>query len=165
MSNYPGATDPYNPGGQQPYPGQPDPYNGDAYGGAGQAPYGGAQQPYPGQPDVYGAPGQAAYAAGQQAYPGQPGYGNPYQGMQPPNPTEKNWMGVTALVLGCLTICCSIFTGIPAIVFGILGLMAHGKGEADNKAMSIAGIALGAGFIVLGVLLNLTGALNELMQQ
>ena len=143
MSVYPGYPDPYGgSGGQQPYP---DPYGGTGY----QQPYpdpytgGGNQQPYSEQPSPYGAPGAPT------PYPGQFGYGPYGYGGMPSDPTEKNWMGITALVLGVLSLCCSLLTGVPAVIFGVLGIQEANQGRADNKALSIAGIALAVAFTIL----------------
>lgn len=130
MSVYPGYPDPYGgSGGQQPYP---DPYGGTGY-----------QQPYSEQPSPYGAPGAPT------PYPGQFGYGPYGYGGMPSDPTEKNWMGITALVLGVLSLCCSLLTGVPAVIFGVLGIQEANQGRADNKALSIAGIALAVAFTIL----------------
>ena len=58
---------------------------------------------------------------------------------------DNNWMGVVALITGIIGI------SVAAIVFGILGLSAAKKGKATNRGMSIAGIILGAIWIVLGI--------------
>ena len=130
MSVYPGYPDPYGgSGGQQPYP---DPYGGTGY-----------QQPYSEQPSPYGAPGAPT------PYPGQFGYGPYGYGGMPSDPTEKNWMGITALVLGVLSLCCSLLTGVPAVIFGVLGIQEANQGRADNKALSIAGIALTVFFTIV----------------
>lgn len=130
MSVYPGYPDPYGgSGGQQPYP---DPYGGTGY-----------QQPYSEQPSPYGAPGAPT------PYPGQFGYGPYGYGGMPSDPTEKNWMGITALVLGVLSLCCSLLTGVPAVIFGVLGIQEANQGRAENKALSIAGIALAVAFTIL----------------
>ena len=79
-----------------------------------------------------------------------------------PRPDEKNSLGNWALgVAGFL--CCSIFTGIPAIVMGFLGMQAANEGRATNKGMSIAGIALGVLSIVLLIVSYATGLNERLM--
>ena len=78
-----------------------------------------------------------------------------------PRPDEKNSLGGWALGLGVAGfLCCSIFTGIPAIVVGFLGMQAANEGRATNKGMSIAGIVLGILSIVLLIVSYATG-LNE----
>ena len=78
-----------------------------------------------------------------------------------PRPDEKNSLGGWALGLGVAGfLCCSIFTGIPAIVVGFLGMQAANEGRATNKGMSIAGIVLGVLSIVLLIVSYATG-LNE----
>ena len=81
-----------------------------------------------------------------------------------PRPDEKNSLGGWALGLGVAGfLCCSIFTGIPAIVVGFLGMQAANEGRATNKGMSIAGIALGVLSIVLLIVSYATGLNERLM--
>lgn len=56
---------------------------------------------------------------------------------------DNNWMGIVALITGIIGL------SVVAIVFGILGLSAAKKGKATNRGMSIAGIILGAIWIVI----------------
>lgn len=119
-----GPQDPYNP--------QP-PADGPSSGGY-DAPGGG-----------YGAPG-----GGYNAPPPPPAYGggNAYGGG-----TEKNNLGVWALVLGILGIvCCGFFAGIPAIILGNKAKEAAAQGLANNGGMGQAGVVLGWIAIVLGIL-------------
>lgn len=146
MSTYPGQSGPYDPNGQDPYASSLN---------AGQAYHAG--QAYPGQP----YPDQQMHNPGaQQPYPGQTGYGLPYGGYIP-NPTEKNWMGITSLALGIFSVCCWGIPGVIAVIFGILGIQAVNNGEADNKGMSIAGIVIAGASWVLLILLWILGALNS----
>ena len=81
-----------------------------------------------------------------------------------PRPDEKNSLGGWALGLGVAGfLCCSIFTGIPAIVVGFLGMQAASEGRATNKGMSIAGIVLGVLSIVLLIVSYATGLNERLM--
>jgi len=81
-----------------------------------------------------------------------------------PRPDEKNSLGGWALGLGVAGfLCCSIFTGIPAIVVGFLGMQAANEGRATNKGMSIAGIVLGVLSIVLQIVSYATGLNERLM--
>ncbi len=81
-----------------------------------------------------------------------------------PRPDEKNSLGGWALGLGVAGfLCCSIFTGIPAIVVGFLGMQAANEGRATNKGMSIAGIVLGVLSIVLLIVSYATGLNERLM--
>lgn len=78
-----------------------------------------------------------------------------------PRPDEKSSLGNWALGLGFTGfLCCSIFTRIPAIIVGILGMQAANEGRVTNKEMSILGIVLGALSIVLLIVSYDTG-LNE----
>ncbi|MFI8499290.1 DUF4190 domain-containing protein [Streptomyces sp. NPDC085524] len=131
------------------YPAQPDP---NAHGYAYPGP---AAQP------TYGYPGQPGYP-GQGVYPGQPGYPG-YASYQPYGMPKSNGFGITALVLGilsvvgCVTSFIAIAVGIAAVVFGALGKGKANRGEADNGGMALAGIILGAIGIVLGGLLLVVG--------
>ncbi len=83
--------------------------------------------------------------------------------------TPKNWMGITALILGIVGIvasCClgsGLLFGGGAVVLGVLGKNAVKAGEANNGGMAQAGLILGAIaaalsviYIVLVVVLNVT---------
>jgi prepilin-type processing-associated H-X9-DG protein len=70
---------------------------------------------------------------------------------------QKEWprrtgrMAIASLVLGLLSFCLSLFTGIPAIILGALSLRAikRSGGGVSGKGMAIAGIVTGS----IGVLL------------
>ncbi|WP_366179820.1 DUF4190 domain-containing protein [Actinomyces timonensis] len=119
-----------------------------------------SNHPDPSDPQIPGN-GMPQYPGG-----GAPQY--PEQGVNPygmpngfgPNPTEKNWMGITALVCGCLILLCGILTGIPAIVFGAMGISAAGRGEATNKGMAIAGLVLGVVSVAATIFVILSGGLQ-----
>ncbi|MFG2297230.1 DUF4190 domain-containing protein [Streptomyces sp. NPDC048603] len=132
---------------------------------AGQGPGAGAPQP-PGAPYGYPHAGSGGYGypghtgaqpvpPAQPVYPVYPGY--PGQTAYPPYGTQmRNGFGVTALVLGiiaavffCLSFL-SVFVGIVAIVFGVLGRARVARGEADNGGLALAGIILGAVGVVIG---------------
>lgn len=102
-------------------PGPYDPNQQDPYGQ--QQPYG--QQPYGHQP--YGAPGY--------------GYSS----------TEKNSLGVWALVLGILGFCCGPL-GIGAVVLGKQSQAAADQGLANNRGLGTAGLVLGIIVLVLWAL-------------
>ena len=98
-------------------------------------------QPPPSQPPYNNNPGGGpAY----QQYPGQQSGG--YMSAAPYGPsTEKNNLGGWALGLGIASlVCCGIFTGIPAIILGYLGMQAANEGRASNKGMAIAGLIMGS---------------------
>lgn len=65
--------------------------------------------------------------------------------------TEKDWMGVTALVLSLATLLTG-FTWIGGIIFGHLGLAAAKRGEASNRGMALAGTVIGWVFGGLAIL-------------
>ena len=125
-------------------PNQPDPY--------GQQPQG--QQPYGQQPY-----GQQPY--GQQPYGQQP-YG---QGYNPPagySGTQKNNLGVWALVLGIVGFCCGPL-GIGAIILGRQSQQAADRGEANNRGLGTAGFVLGVivvAFWILGLVLRAAGVIE-----
>ena len=65
--------------------------------------------------------------------------------------TQKDWMGVTALVLSLATLLTG-FTWIGGIIFGHLGLAAAKRGEASNRGMALAGTVIGWVFGGLAIL-------------
>lgn len=74
----------------------------------------------------------------------------PYYGA--PVSTEKDWLGITALVLSLATLLTG-FTWIGGIIFGHMGLAAARRGEASNRGMALAGTIIGW---VLGALITLS---------
>jgi hypothetical protein len=63
-------------------------------------------------------------------------------------------MGVASLILGVLSlVMCAAFTGIPAIITGVIARRKVREGLANNDGMAIAGIIMGAVSIVGTVLL------------
>ena len=120
-----------------------------------QNPYGGSNDPsaYPsGQPGYQQYPGQA-----------QPGGGGYAPGMSPFGAsTEKNNLGGWALGLASL-VCCGLFTGIPAIILGYLGMQAAKEGRASNKGMAIAGLIMGSLSIVWTIIALSTGILGQIV--
>jgi uncharacterized membrane protein len=69
--------------------------------------------------------------------------------MTQPKQPESNGLAVASLVLGILSMTgFSIFTGIPAIITGAIGLK-----SPVNKGMSLAGVIMGSISVVLAVLL------------
>lgn len=138
----PGDPNPY--GQQNPYGEQPPAY--------GQQPPAYGQQPYGQQPAPYG---QEPY--GQQPWAGQPGYQAPYGGG-----TQKNSLGVWALVLGILGLCCG-FASIAAVILGRMSLQANERGEANNRGLGNAGFILGiigVALWVLGLILRMAGVID-----
>lgn len=117
------------------------------------------QFPAQGQPQQgYGQQGQQGYGQqGQQGY-GQQGYQNAPAGYDQGAPAKANGFGITALVLGILSIPAGIASwpgillGILAIIFGILGLRRVKARRADNKGMAIAGLVTGIVGLVIGAI-------------
>ena len=143
----PGWDQPYGSG-QQPG-GQPQ-GGGQQYGGA--QPYGSSQQ-------GGGAAGPAPQPYGQ--YP-QQYYNAPtaYGAGQPPQQQRSNGFGVTALVLGIVSILAAFVFGVPgivlgiaAIVFAVLNFRRVKAGRADNRGMSVAGLVTGIIGILLGIVM------------
>ncbi len=143
----------------QPYPGQPYP-PGQQPGGW---PYPDAQVP-PGQqqpggwpypdaqvPQIYG------YPAG--PYPAAPYLGNPYAVY--PAPAQSNGLATAALITGILGFMCAVILPFVAIGLGIGGLN-QSKRTGVGRGMSIAGICLGIGWLLLvGVWLALVLTLGN----
>lgn len=79
------------------------------------------------------------------AYPGVPAAGG-----------SKNWMGVTALILGIVgLLCCWCFgfiLSIGALVLGLLGKKAAETGEATNGKLANVGFILGIVGVALGII-------------
>ncbi|WP_315583432.1 DUF4190 domain-containing protein [Actinomyces viscosus] len=101
------------------------------------------------------------------AYPGGP-YNQQPGGYAPggfgPRPDEKNSLGGWALGLGIASlVCCGIFTGIPAIVVGYLGMQAANEGRATNKGMAISGIVMGGISIVFMIVAYATGLNQQIL--
>jgi len=135
----PTAVPPVQQPGYPPY-GAPTAYGASPSYGA-PIPYG-SVNPY-GPPTAYGAPAGYGYA--------QPGYYGAMSG------TQRNDLGVWALVLGILSLVSGLFilTGIPAIILGNMSKAAAGRGEANNPGLGTAGVVMGwisVAFVGLGVL-------------
>ncbi|WP_062460995.1 DUF4190 domain-containing protein [Demequina soli] len=94
---------------------------------------------------------QDPYAPQQPVYAQAPGYAQPAPGYGPPPATEKNWMGITSLVLSLVGLF-TWFTAIPGVIFGHLSLSAARRGEADNRGLGLAGLIVGYVVIALGIL-------------
>jgi hypothetical protein len=82
-------------------------------------------------------------------------YPQPY-GITYGNPTEKNGLGIAALVFGFFSfICLGPLVGIPAIILGVMGRRAVDMGRANNRGIATAGMVLGivgsvlSGFIII----------------
>ena len=114
-------------------------------------PYGDAQ---PGSEQQFGGPPPFQ----QQPYGGQPGFGGPSPYATGSNPTQRNALGITALVLGILSVVlfCTTWVatliGIGAVVVGIFGLSAAKKGMASNRGLSLTGVILGGVGIVASII-------------
>ncbi|MGW0856484.1 DUF4190 domain-containing protein [Streptomyces sp. NPDC002690] len=126
-----------------------------AQGGYGPGPS--AMPPPPVSPNGPGQQpmGQYGYPAQAQPYPAYTGY-DAYGGQGVWAPVPANGMGVTALVLGIISICLffmwgvSIILGVLAVIFGILGRKRAQRGEANNGGQALTGIITGAVGILVG---------------
>jgi hypothetical protein len=103
------------------------------------------QQPSPPQ-QPYPPPGYPGYGYGYQQPYGQAPYPVAPYGMYP-QPTT-NGLAVAALVTGILGFLCSVIVPFVAIGLGIAGLN-QSKKSGVGRGMSITGICLGAGWLVL----------------
>ncbi|KGM14347.1 DUF4190 domain-containing protein [Cellulomonas bogoriensis] len=111
----------------------------------------GPQDPYGAQPPQGGGYGAQPPGGGYGAPPPPPGYGS-----VPGGSTEKNSLGVWALILGILgLVCCGIFTAIPAIIVGQKSKQAAAEGLANNGGLGSAGVILGW----IGIALTVLGAI------
>ena len=80
---------------------------------------------------------------------------NPYQ-----NPPGANFqqdlpqgMAIAALVTGILSLTlCGLFTAIPAIICGHIGVKQADNGEASGRSMAMAGMIMGYASLALTVL-------------
>jgi hypothetical protein len=130
---------PADPAAQQPQqPQHQDPQHLDPY-----------AQPTSGSPYPTSGPGYPPDAP----YP-VPGYGAP---MAPP-PQQNNNLGLTAMILGIISIpfaaCCAFvgfFLGVAGLVLGILGMKKAGAGEANNRGQALTGVICGAIGLVLSI--------------
>lgn len=61
------------------------------------------------------------------------------------NSTASSGLAMASLVFGLLSFCLTFLAGLPAILFGVLGLRAIGKsnGRLSGKGTAIAGLVLG----------------------
>jgi hypothetical protein len=138
---YPGS-------GQDPY-GQQPPYT-DPYA---QPQYPPQQQP-PADPTAQSQEQQPQQPQQPPQSPQPPGYGAP---MAPP-PQQNNNLGLTAMILGIISIpfaaCCAFvgfFLGVAGLVLGILGMKKAGTGEANNRGQALTGVICGAIGLVLSI--------------
>lgn len=117
--------------------------------------------PYqPPQGPAYASPPSAVGSGSPWAMVGNPpeapdaAWGGGYPAPPPPIYSQKREQGlaIASLVCGVLSIvCCSIFTGIPAIVLGIMAMSKEKNDPAryGGRGMAIGGIATGAVSIVI----------------
>lgn len=70
-------------------------------------------------------------------------------------PRESNGMATAALVLGVMSLLCTVFSGIPAVICGVIGLNRASR-TGTGKGLAIAGIVLGAvGIFTVPIMLAL----------
>jgi membrane-bound ClpP family serine protease len=93
--------------------------------------------------------------------PGGAGYGGGYYPARP----RRNGMGTAALILGILALVLVVlilfaplgaFLGLLAVIFGIVGMVRAGRGEADNRGQAITGLVTGAVALVIGLILAIS---------
>jgi len=87
---------------------------------------------------------------------------------QAPRPSRKSGRALTALILGIASVPFLLFAGIPAIIFGILGIrdVTQGRGRVDGIGMAITGIVLGAvGTLLTFPAVVIVGLLMPAMQK
>jgi Protein of unknown function (DUF1559)/Domain of unknown function (DUF4190) len=72
---------------------------------------------------------------------------------EPPRPGRTSTLAIVSLVLGLLSVGCSMFTAVPAVIFGLLGLreINRGEGRVSGRGLAIAGIVAG----IVGTMLSL----------
>lgn len=81
----------------------------------------------------------------------------PYYGYPPPPVAPKNGVGIASLVLAIVallsvwTVFVAVVLGPAAVVVGFIGRGRVKRGTANNGGVAIAGIALGALAIIVGV--------------
>jgi hypothetical protein len=82
----------------------------------------------------------------------------PMQPVPMANSRPSNTFGLLSMIFGIISIplLCCLYIGLPvgiaAVVLGIIGINKANTGEADNKGMSIAGVACGGSAALLGLL-------------
>jgi Domain of unknown function (DUF4190) len=99
------------------------------------------------------------YPQHHQPGPSPGGYPSPalYYGYPPPPVAPKNGVGIASLVLAIVallsvwTVFVAVVLGPAAVVVGIIGRGRVKRGTANNDGVAIAGIALGALAIIVGV--------------
>jgi membrane-bound ClpP family serine protease len=74
-------------------------------------------------------------------------------------------MGTAAMVLGIVAVVLVIlilfsplgaFLGLLAVIFGIIGIIRAGRGEADNRAQAVTGVVTGAVALLVGLFLAIS---------
>ncbi|GAA1197988.1 hypothetical protein GCM10009585_14140 [Brevibacterium paucivorans] len=168
-SSYPGGgnnTPPSAPGSQPPSPSSPQApqYGGGNYGSGNYGSSAGQSTPSapgsPSAPSAPSSPGGPSYPGGSSTpggpgSPGGPSYpGGPLGGSG--NTSEKNGIGLWAMILGLAGIVFGLLTGLPGAIMGMIGLKNVKNGEADNKGQAltglIAGILTSLGSLIGGVI-------------
>jgi hypothetical protein len=100
-----------------------------------------------------------AYPYHHQPGPSPAGYPppSPYYGYPPPPVQPKNGLGIASLVLAVIALLCvwtvfvAVVIGPVAVVVGSIGRARVKRGIANNGGVAIAGMALGALAIIVGV--------------
>ncbi len=67
----------------------------------------------------------------------------------PSTPPKTSGLAITSLILGCASLLCSVFTGIPAAICGVIAMK---KIKASNGTMGGHGLALAG--LIIGVIMS-----------
>ncbi|GGB24467.1 hypothetical protein GCM10011492_13020 [Flexivirga endophytica] len=139
------AVDPYAQPGQRDKASQEQQYGQPQYG---QPPYGYGQQPYPQQ--GYQRPYGYQQPYGQQPYGG---YGMPAAPYSTYQPTPTNGLALASMItsIAGIFVFCG-FSGIVAIILGVMGLKRSREIQDIGRGQAIAGIVIGAIQFVLVIL-------------
>ncbi|MGW4768683.1 DUF4190 domain-containing protein [Nocardia sp. NPDC004278] len=133
------------------YPAAPPPGSVPQYPSAPQYPQQPAPQPTPPPQQQYPSYPQQPVAGAQQPYPQTPAYPNAYQPYGYPQQGQgTNGLAIGSLVASLVGLCTCIGS-IVGIVLGIIALNQIKERGQEGRGLALAGIWVGAGGIVLGI--------------
>jgi len=126
--------------------------------------------PQPADPQPGAIPGQPLYGTGAQpgypppypqpaGYP--PQYQYPYGYGYPQQPSGTNGLAIAAMICGICGFLC-VLPGVVGIILGIVSLPQIKRSQQSGRGMAIAGIVMGALWIVGFVLLIVLGHHGQL---